>query len=124
MDEKELDQMRKIIKELTKELKAKAMARNVESYLKTKIKNVEEQIDQGRKENKMMEMSDLIFQLMNGERRIADLSQTEMNDLIPCIDESMECVQRRIDTLEQHPDDTKKTYEGGSSKSGGADDDA
>ncbi|KAG2242571.1 hypothetical protein Bca52824_095582 [Brassica carinata] len=82
--EKELDHMRKVVKELTKELKAMAMARktvDVESYLKTKINNMKEELDHKRKVVKELEMDRLMHELENGRRSLGDLSQTEIDDL-------------------------------------------
>ncbi|KAL0888470.1 hypothetical protein Bca101_012453 [Brassica carinata] len=63
--------MRKVVKELTKELKAMAMARktvDVESYLKTKINNMKEELDHKRKVVKELEMDRLMHELENGRR--------------------------------------------------------
>ncbi|CAH8312843.1 unnamed protein product [Eruca vesicaria subsp. sativa] len=145
MDEKELDQTRKIIKELMKALEATGMAREavaVESYLKTKIKNIrEEKGDNIRKVNKELEMDQLASQLRNGERSHADLSLTENEDFLQYTEERIACLKILRDVLQRHPDDANEPIlgddddniakasapEGGGSKSGGgggADDDA
>ncbi|CAN7069238.1 unnamed protein product [Brassica rapa subsp. trilocularis] len=99
MDQKELDQMRKVVTELMKELKAMAMARktvDVESYMKTKIKNMEEELDHKRKVVKELEMDNLILDLENGCRSLDDLSQTEVNDLRSYTSEKIAWFEREI----------------------------
>ncbi|KAF2571352.1 hypothetical protein F2Q70_00006511 [Brassica cretica] len=117
MDQKELDQMRKVVKELMKELKAMAMARktvDVESYIiKTKIKNIKEELDHKRKVVKELEMDHLICDLENGLRSLDDLSQTEASDVAP---------EGGPSSLPSDDNEDMKTREGESSKSGGADD--
>ncbi|KAF2537296.1 hypothetical protein F2Q68_00023146 [Brassica cretica] len=100
MDQKELDQMRKVVKELKKELKAMGMARktvDVESYIiKTKIKNIKEELDHKRKVVKELEMDHLICDLENGLRSLDDLSQTEVHDLKSYTSEKIAWFEREI----------------------------
>ncbi|CAH8382172.1 unnamed protein product [Eruca vesicaria subsp. sativa] len=120
---------------------------------KTRIENIQKELERMWKEFKDLQMDILMLQLENGERSIADLSQTEVYDLIsykdigtlqqyldasvtnePILGDDHDITKASDDVAPEGrgnmkpsdnvDDEMKKPYQGESSKSGGVDNDA
>ncbi|CAH8312712.1 unnamed protein product [Eruca vesicaria subsp. sativa] len=95
--EKELDQMRVIIKELEKD---HLMSQIENGCSLDDLSQTEKELD--RKVNKELEMSQLMSQLENG-RRLDDLSQTEKDALKSYASEKITSLERLLGKQQQHP---------------------
>ncbi|CAF1789749.1 BnaA10g30590D [Brassica napus] len=101
------------------------------SFIKTITKEIEKKLGLSRKAIEELKMDNLMLQIKNGSRMIADLSQTEIEKLKSYASEKVAYYDREL--RKQHPntsgnepfleddDGEMKTYEGESSESDGAD---
>ncbi|KAH0861461.1 hypothetical protein HID58_089722 [Brassica napus] len=101
------------------------------SFIKTITKEIEKKLELSRKAVEELKMDNLMLQIKNGSRMIADLSQTEIEKLKSYASKKIAYYDREL--RKQHPntsgnepfleddDGEMKTYEGESSESDGAD---
>nr|VDD17288.1 unnamed protein product [Brassica rapa] len=101
------------------------------SFIKTITKEIEKKLELSRKAIEELKMDNLMLQIKNGSRMIADLSQTEIEKLKSYTSKKIVYYDRKL--RKQHPntsgnepfleddDGEMKIYEGESSESDGAD---
>ncbi|CAN6866598.1 hypothetical protein Bca4012_046859 [Brassica carinata] len=101
------------------------------SFIKTITKEIEKKLELSRKAVEELKMDNLMLQIKNGSRMIADLSQTEIEKLKSYASKKIAYYDREL--RKQHPntsgnepfleddDGEMKTCEGESSESDGAD---
>ncbi|WZZ92084.1 hypothetical protein YC2023_120663 [Brassica napus] len=97
------------------------------SFIKTITKEIEKKLELSRKAVEELKMDNLMLQIKNGSRMIADLSQTEIEKLKSYASKKIAYYDREL--RKQHPntsgnepfleddDGEMKTYEGESSES-------
>ncbi|XP_038877375.1 agamous-like MADS-box protein AGL80 [Benincasa hispida] len=74
---------------------------NHEKFLRQKIAKANDQLKKMRKDNRKKEVMRLMFQSLTAEKELHDLNVLDLNDLVWLIDQSLEDIATRIDSLKK-----------------------
>ncbi|GJU01289.1 agamous-like MADS-box protein AGL80 [Tanacetum coccineum] len=74
---------------------------NQESFIRQRITKANEQLKKQIKENREKEMTEVMYQCLNGKCSIANLILPDLNDLGGLVDQTMKDINRRIESLKK-----------------------
>ncbi|KAL8267332.1 hypothetical protein R6Q59_004676 [Mikania micrantha] len=82
---------------------------NQESFIRQRITKVNEQIKKLIKENREKEMTEVMYQCLTGKGSIANLTLSDLNDIVGLVDQTMKAICRRIESLKKVVPDKRVT---------------
>jgi len=85
---------------LPEEVKSKRML-NQEAYLRERIRKATELLEKLRKENQERELTNLMCDILNGDKSLEGLNMKDVMDLCMVIDKTIYAILKRIDYLER-----------------------
>ncbi|KAJ8426586.1 hypothetical protein Cgig2_018054 [Carnegiea gigantea] len=85
---------------LPEEVQSKRML-NQEAYLRERVRKTTELLEKLRKENHERELTNLMYDILNGDQSLEGLDMKDAMDLCMVIDKTMYAILRRIDYLKR-----------------------